>query len=166
MAHFIITNVKKMRTKAIKNLKAKVLDTLRKFPQSRDSDVWLTLKIWTDYFPTKIKRFPKVVYLREQMIGDPLLAPVLKALDEALLEDGILKKVLKENGETEIRPASMVQLKDIFDLPREDNIKRIRAKIQNEEHRYLPTTPEIRKQRQISELDWRAWSQNQDKLFS
>ena len=30
-----------------------------------------------------------------------------------------------------------VRLKDLFDLPREDNIKRLRAKIQNEEHKFF-----------------------------
>lgn len=47
-----------------------------------------------------------------------------------------------------------VRLKDLFDLPREDNIKRLRAKIQNEEHKFLPTTMEVRKKRKINERIW------------
>lgn len=33
----------------------------------------------------------------------------------------------------------MVDIKALYDLPREDNIKRVRAEIQNVERRYLPT---------------------------
>lgn len=47
-----------------------------------------------------------------------------------------------------------VRLRDLFDLPREDNIKRLRAKIQNEEHKFLPTTMEVRKKRKINERIW------------
>ena len=45
-------------------------------------------------------------------------------------------------------------LESLYVLPREDNVKRIRAKIQNEEKKYLPTDPEVRKKRSISEEDW------------
>jgi hypothetical protein len=48
-----------------------------------------------------------------------------------------------------------VRLRDLFDLPREDNIKRVRAKIQNEEGKFLPTSAEVRKQRKIKEWKWR-----------
>ncbi len=49
-----------------------------------------------------------------------------------------------------------VWLKDIFNLPREDNVKRIRAKFQNEENKYLPTDPKVREARGIAEDEWRA----------
>lgn len=55
--------------------------------------------------------------------------------------------------------ATSVQLADIMELPREDNVKRIRAKIQNEQHKYLPTSLEVAKQRRINEDEWRKWSQ-------
>lgn len=48
-----------------------------------------------------------------------------------------------------------VKLKNIFELPREDNIKRLRAKIQNEQGKWLPTSPVIRKRRGILEEEWR-----------
>jgi hypothetical protein len=48
-----------------------------------------------------------------------------------------------------------VRLVDIYDLPHEDNVKRIRAKIQNEKKLYLPTSETVRKQRKINEEDWR-----------
>lgn len=50
-----------------------------------------------------------------------------------------------------------VRLSDLFDLPREDNIKRIRAKIQNEENKFLPTREDVRKQRKINEEQWRRY---------
>ena len=48
-----------------------------------------------------------------------------------------------------------VALVDLYDMPREDNVKRIRAKIQNEENRFLPTTLEVVRQRKINEEIWR-----------
>lgn len=48
-----------------------------------------------------------------------------------------------------------VRLKDLFELPREDNIKRIRAKFQNDQHKYLPTVEEIAVQRGILAETWR-----------
>lgn len=50
-----------------------------------------------------------------------------------------------------------VYLSDIGGLPREDHVKRIRAKIQNEEHQYLPQNPEVRRKRSISESEWRQY---------
>lgn len=62
---------------------------------------------------------------------------------------------------------SSVRLKDLYELPREDNIKRIRAKFQEEalkrindgkergdEQFYLPTDPKVAKQRQINRAIW------------
>ena len=49
---------------------------------------------------------------------------------------------------------SGIFLDALFILPREDNIKRIRAKIQNEENKYLPTDPNVRRKRKISEDAW------------
>lgn len=50
-----------------------------------------------------------------------------------------------------------VALADLFDLPREDNIKRIRAKIQNEEKLYLPTDPAVAKKRGRLIEEWREY---------
>lgn len=101
----------KQRKKRISKLKRYILETLRRYPQARNSDVWLTCKIWVDYFPSRIVR-----------------------------------------DENDKNP--MVRLNDIFDLPREDHVKRIRAKIQNEEGLYLPTSLEVAKQRKINEQVW------------
>jgi len=48
-----------------------------------------------------------------------------------------------------------VQLEHIGDLPREDHVKRIRAKIHSEEKRLLPTRIEVARKRRIAEKDWR-----------
>lgn len=48
-----------------------------------------------------------------------------------------------------------VWLKDLFDLPREDNVKRVRAKF-NHEGKYFPTDWKVAKGRGIKEDEWRA----------
>lgn len=57
----------------------------------------------------------------------------------------------------EIDGVFYVALGKLFDLPREDNIKRIRAKIQNEEKLYLPTDPAVAKKRGWLEDGWRGY---------
>ena len=173
-----------MKTKAIKNLKEKVEAVLKDYPQSRDSDVWLTLKIWSLYYPTLISRGGFLMNFRDHIaetLGKRALVKpdnfgfaewelyksqtqvwknMLDEFDNTLLKGGYVAQV-----EEKIVPVAMVELKNIMDLPREDNVKRIRAKFQNEEKKYLPTTLEVARQRKISEEEWRAWSKNQDKLL-
>jgi hypothetical protein len=48
-----------------------------------------------------------------------------------------------------------VRLNDLYNLPREDNVKRIRAHYQNDQLKYLPTTLAVAKQRKINEEVWR-----------
>ena len=91
----------------IKNLKAKVLAVLESNPETRNSDIALTIELWRRYYPNTI------------LIGT----------------SGV----------------EGVRLKDLYDLPREDNVKRVRAQIQNVEHLYLPTSWEVAKQRKINE---------------
>lgn len=43
---------------------------------------------------------------------------------------------------------------------REDNVKRLRAHIQNVEHKFLPTTEEVRRKRKIGEQEWRIYLAN------
>lgn len=47
-----------------------------------------------------------------------------------------------------------IHVRRLFDLPREDNIKRVRATIQNTEHKYLPTNPDVLIKRGILEKYW------------
>ena len=51
-------------------------------------------------------------------------------------------------------PNGTVHVRRLLDLPREDNVKRVRAKIQNEEHKYLPTNPDVLIKRGILEQYW------------
>lgn len=91
-------------------LQDKILNCLKSYPETRDSDITLMIKIWEDYHSDMLARSGGELY---------------------------------------------VKLDRLYDLPREDNIKRYRAKIQNEEHKYLPTTWEIAKARKINEEIWR-----------
>ena len=50
---------------------------------------------------------------------------------------------------------SIIRLADIWEMPREDNVKRVRAQIQNEERRFLPTSPEVLKKRGMLTEEWR-----------
>lgn len=50
-----------------------------------------------------------------------------------------------------------VRLLDLYDLPTEDSIKRVRAVIQNVDGVCLPTDENVRKQRKISEEKWREY---------
>jgi len=48
-----------------------------------------------------------------------------------------------------------VKLSDLKELPREDHVKRHRARLQNEEGKYLPTDPTVIKKRRLHESKWR-----------
>lgn len=50
----------------------------------------------------------------------------------------------------------MVKLGDLYHLPREDNVKRARAYIQNERKMYLPTDLKVALKRGILEDEWRV----------
>lgn len=105
-----------MKQTEIKNLRKKIEYVLENFPKGRDSDQWLTLKIWALYYPDYIK------------------------VDKGTVND-----------------RKFVYLEDIMSLPREDNVKRIRAVIQNVEKRYLPTSWKVAKQRKINEEEWKEY---------
>ncbi len=49
---------------------------------------------------------------------------------------------------------SVVHLYRLFDLPREDNVKRLRAVLQNVEGKYLPTSWEVARKRGIEREKW------------
>jgi len=50
-----------------------------------------------------------------------------------------------------------IYLRDLYDLPREDNIKRLRAHIQNVQGLHLPTEWKIAKKRKIKEEIWKKY---------
>ena len=94
-------------------LKKEVEHCLQHFPETRNSDIELTIRIWETFYPEKLFEAP-------------------------------------HNGNTS------VEVRSLFDLPREDNVKRIRAKF-TEQDKYLPTSWEVAEQRQIEEGRWRAY---------
>jgi hypothetical protein len=91
-------------------IKGKVEHCLRNFPETRDSDITLTIKLWAVFY------------------GD----------------------MLRKDEEGSIS----VKLKYLFELPREDNIKRVRAQF-NSEGKYFPTNWKVAKARGIKEDEWR-----------
>lgn len=95
-----------------KTLKDKVLFCLDTYPETRNSDITLTIMVWKKFNPEYIKHTP------ESDLG-------------------------------------YLNLDNLKELPREDHIKRIRAKIQNEDGKYLPTSLSVAKQRRIEENKWR-----------
>ena len=103
------------------SLKNQVEQILTKYPQARNSDQWLTLKLWAVFYPNKVRIH-------------------------------------------ELTNQKYVFLNDIMDLPREDNVKRIRAVIQNEENRLLPTSLDVVKQRRINEKIWKEYLNKENQL--
>lgn len=101
-----------MEYKEIKTLKKQVEHCLREFPETRNSDIALTISVWQLFFP------------------------------QFLFREG-------ENSYS-------VPLKNLYELPREDNVKRIRAYFQNDKNLYLPTVWEIARKRGILEDEWRV----------
>lgn len=85
------------------NLKNKVYETLKDEPGTRDSDIYLTHRIWQRYH-------------------------------------GVGKSI---------------ELSEMYELPREDNVKRIRAKFQNESRIFPPTKWEVAERRGYLENEWR-----------
>lgn len=93
-------------------LKDQVEKVLQDTPETRNSDIALTIEVWKRYYSA--------------FVGQT------KSGDDA------------------------IKLISLYQLPTQDNIKRIRAKFQNDELKYLPTKKEVAKQRRINEEVWRA----------
>jgi hypothetical protein len=88
----------------LNRLKDQVRRTLMAYPETRNSDIALTIKIWEEFYGIR----------------------------------------------------DTIQTKQLYDLPREDNVKRIRAKFceQNKQWAY-PTIWKIAQKRGIKEDEWR-----------
>lgn len=96
-----------------RTIKEEIEHCLQKYPETRNSDITLTIKVWEEFY--------------SEVLFD---AP--------------------HNGK------SSINVLDLFNLPREDNVKRVRAKF-TELGKYLPTSWEVAKQRQIEEGRWREY---------
>ena len=77
--------------------------------------------------------------------------------DDILLTTEIWKRYYPEHLRIDALGNQFVYLRSLTLLPREDNVKRIRAKLQNEENKFLPTDEKVREQRKISEEQWRDY---------
>lgn len=74
--------------------------------------------------------------------------------DDVLLTTEIWKEFYGEMIYDLKTDSPFILLSDLWNLPREDHIKRIRAKIQNDEKRFLPTSWEVAKKQQINQWVW------------
>jgi len=95
-----------MKTK----IREMIIYCLENFPETRNSDIALTLKVW-QYFTDKVVWSEKT-------------------------------------------NSHWVQIKDLFDLPREDHIKRVRASL-NAVGMFMPTDPKVIEARNKSKKQWR-----------
>lgn len=105
---------------AIKTLKGMVESVLADTPETRNSDIALTIAIWRRFFPS------------------------------------LVRQEKHHDGRTYSLGEEYVRVKDLFELPREDNVKRVRAMFQNEKKLYLPTSWEVAKGRGLEEDEWRV----------
>jgi len=108
-----------MRNKSL--LQKQIYTILKHYPETRNSDIDLTIKLWKQFYPT----------------------------------------YLIENGDA-------VKLRTLFNLPREDHIKRYRAEIQNVRRLFLPTTPDVFMERARLSKEWKEalgyridWKENE-----
>lgn len=95
-----------MNYKAIKTLKAQVEHCLTTYPETRNSDITLMLKIWQLFYP-------------------------------------------------ELVTATDVPFNSLYQLPREDNVKRVRAAF-NSKGLFYPTSWEVAKARDINRDEWQV----------
>lgn len=90
-----------------------VLEILEQFPDTRNSDIELTIQLWKRFYP----------------------------------EDVFTTK----------HGTDVIAVRKLFELPREDNIKRVRAKIQNEERKFLPTDINVFIKRAKLSKEWQLY---------
>ncbi len=86
---------------------------LENYPETRNSDIALTIKIWEEFY----------------------------------------SNILFDNPMNGVKS---VELRSLFELPREDNIKRCRAHWQNDKKMFLSTELKIALKRGILEDEWRV----------
>lgn len=116
----------------------------------------MTRIVETVYLPKtkRINNLHKMVsyFLRER----PELRNDDIELQIALISHKRAYDVLKQDGKRYIAVSALREFT-------QDNVKRVRAKIQNEEGLYLPTDPLVRKARGVKEEEWLRWVRSQEK---
>jgi len=101
-------------------LKKQILYCLEQYPETRNSDIELMIRVWKHFTPTNEDTGRDIEIIHSKSRGQEYIA-----------------------------------LNDLRWLQREDHIKRIRAKIQNEKKLFLPTDPATIKARKQEEIVWR-----------
>lgn len=100
-------------------LKSMVYQVLQDYPQSRNSDQWLTLKVWCNYYPTRIHTNEltnsKYIFLRDVMdlpredligrvrriiqnIDNKFLPTSLEVAKQRKINEGVWREYIKNNG--------------------------------------------------------------------
>lgn len=97
----------------LKDLHLKVINILRDNPETRNSDVTLSITLWKKYYS-------ELIFTSKSSVD-------------------------------------YIPLSRLYELPREDNIKRIRAKIQNIERKFLPTSEVVFLKRAANSKEWRKF---------
>lgn len=83
------------------------------------------------------------------------VATVLENDPESRNDDRRLTfKVLQQLQGDSSSKIFVLKLRELYKLPAFTTIARVRAVLQNELSKYLPTSPEVRKKRRISEETW------------
>lgn len=96
----------------------------------------------------------KINYLKRQVLKTLEEVPETRDSDITLMLE-IWKRYYPEKLVTGAAGTLAVRLSDLYNLPREDNVKRIRAHFQNDQLKFLPTYLAVAKQRRINEEVWR-----------
>src|SRR3990167_3551566 len=104
----------------LKTLDKQVRYILERVPDTRNSDIALTIEVWKTFYGSRLR-------------------------------------VLDHDNFTSGRKDLYVNVNDLYELPREDNVKRVRAKIQNDEKKFLPTEVNVAIKRGWKEAEWRSY---------
>jgi hypothetical protein len=121
----------------IHNLKEKVMYVLERFPDTRNDDALLTFRIINTYLPQEC------IYLFDT--GERVIASEMNPTHKLWVNRAAAKVYISTKALQRVR---------------EDNVKRIRAKIQNDKTnpRFLPTDSVVAMKRRINEEAWRRYA--------
>lgn len=93
------------------------------------------------------------LYTTQMRVEDLLRSePELRNSDK-LLTLRVIEQIAREHKMWVHIPRELLE-----HLPAFESVKRCRAKLQNDERRYLPTDPQVRRQRRIRAEDFRSWA--------
>lgn len=137
-----------MNKKKFKTMRDKILFLLETKEETRNSDVLLTIELW--------KKFSPEIILPRQVI----IAQIVDTAKKFARDLNLSKSVdpFLDKFESKFAAGSekyFVNVESLFDLPREDAVKRIRAQIQNDDGLFPPTNWEVANKRGFEEIAWR-----------